>query len=47
MMTISAAEMQKNFGKYLQAVQDGDEIVILKNGKEVRAFAKSFCQKML
>ena len=35
MTTISATEMQNNFGKYLQAVQDGDEIVILKNGKEV------------
>ena len=35
MTIISATEMQNNFGKYLQAVQDGDEIVILKNGKEV------------
>ena len=35
MTTVSATEMQNNFGKYLQAVQDGDEIVILKNGKEV------------
>ena len=35
MTTISATEIQNNFGKYLQAVQDGDEIVILKNGKEV------------
>ena len=35
MTTISATEMQNNFGKYLQAVQNGDEIVILKNGKEV------------
>ncbi len=35
MLTITATEMQNNFGKYLQAVQDGEEIVILKNGKEV------------
>ena len=35
MTTISATEIQNNFGKYLQAVQNGDEIVILKNGKEV------------
>ncbi len=35
MTTISATEIQNNFGKYLQAVQNGDEIVILKNGREV------------
>lgn len=35
MLTITATEMQNSFGKYLQAVQDGEEIVILKNGKEV------------
>ena len=35
MLTITATEMQNNFGKYLQAVQDGEEVVILKNGKEV------------
>ncbi|MCF0116660.1 MAG: type II toxin-antitoxin system prevent-host-death family antitoxin [Bacilli bacterium] len=35
MITITATEMQNNFGKYLQAVQDGNEIVIIKNGKEV------------
>ena len=35
MNAISATEMQNNFGKYLQAVQDGGEIIILKNGKEV------------
>ncbi len=35
MLTITATEMQNNFGKYLQAVQDEEEIVILKNGKEV------------
>ena len=35
MMTVSATEVQNNFGKYLQAVQMGGEIVILKNGVEV------------
>ena len=35
MMTVTATDLQNNFGKYLQAVQMGDEIVILKNGIEV------------
>ena len=35
MNAISATEMQNNFGKYLQTVQNGGEIIILKNGKEV------------
>lgn len=35
MTTASATEVQNNFGKYLQYVQDGDEVVILKNGKKV------------
>lgn len=35
MMTVTATDMQNNFGKYLQAAQMGDEIVILKNGSEV------------
>ena len=34
MTIITSTELQKHFGKYLQAVQNGDEIVILKNGKE-------------
>lgn len=34
MITVSATEIQNNFGYYLQAVQKGDEILILKNGKE-------------
>lgn len=33
--TVSATDIQNNFGHYLQAVQSGDEIIILKNGKEV------------
>ena len=35
MTTVSATEVQNNFGKYLQYVQNGDEIIIMKNGKEV------------
>lgn len=35
MTTVTATELQNNFGKYLQAVQDGNEVIILKNGKEV------------
>ncbi len=35
MMTVTATDIQNNFGKYLQAVQSGDEIIILKNGIEV------------
>lgn len=35
MITATATEIQNNFGHYLQAVQQGNEIIILKNGKEV------------
>lgn len=35
MQTVNATELQNNFGKYLQAVIDGNEIIIVKNGKEV------------
>ena len=35
MITVTATDMQNNFGHYLQAVQAGDEVLILKNGKEV------------
>ena len=28
-------DIQNNFGKYLKAVQEGNEIIILKKGKEV------------
>lgn len=35
MIIVSATDMQNNFGKYLQSVQSGDEVIILKNGKEV------------
>lgn len=35
MLTATATEFQNNFGKYLQAVQLGNEIIIIKNGNEV------------
>ena len=35
MTTATATEVQNNFGKYLKMVQDGQEIVIIKNGSEV------------
>ena len=28
-------EIQNNFGKYLQYVQTGEDVIIVKNGKEV------------
>ena len=34
MITATATDIQNNFGKYLQAVQNGNEIIILKNGIE-------------
>ncbi len=35
MTTVTATEIQNNFGKFLKMVQNGEEIVILKNGLEV------------
>ena len=35
MITVTATDIQNNFGHYLQAVRQGDEIIILKNGKAV------------
>ncbi len=35
MITVTATEFQNNFGHYLQTVQSGGEVLILKNGKEV------------
>ncbi len=35
MTTVTATEIQNNFGKYLQYVQSGQEVIILRNGKEV------------
>lgn len=35
MTTVTATEIQNNFGKYLQYAQNGNDVVILRNGKEV------------
>lgn len=35
MTTVSATELQNNFEKYLQYVQAGNDVIILRNGKEV------------
>lgn len=35
MLTATATEMKNNFGRYLAAVQSGDEVIIIKNGKEI------------
>lgn len=43
MITVSATDIQNNFGKYLQAVQTGNEIIILKNGKEVARLISKEC----
>ena len=34
MITATATDVQNNFGHYLQAAMLGEEIIILKNGKE-------------
>ena len=33
--TATATEMQNNFGRYLNYVIDGNEVILTKNGKEV------------
>lgn len=35
MLTITATEMQNNFGKYLNSIIQGQEIIITKNGTPV------------
>ena len=48
MITATAPEVQNNFGRYLQAVQTGNEIVILKSGKEVaRLISHDSCVSFL
>ena len=41
MMIANATDFQNNFGSYLQAAQNGEEIVILKNGKEAARLISS------
>ncbi|MCI2067953.1 MAG: type II toxin-antitoxin system Phd/YefM family antitoxin [Bacilli bacterium] len=35
MEIVSATEFQNNFGKYLESVRNGSEVIITKSGKEV------------
>ena len=35
MTVATTTQVQNNFGKYLQMVQDGGEVIVLKNGKKV------------
>jgi len=48
-MTIATAtDVQNNFGRYLQAAIDGNQVIILKNGKEVaRIIAKDAAASFL
>lgn len=34
----TATEMQNNFGRYLAIVQEGKEVIVTRNGKEVARF---------
>lgn len=36
--TATATEMQNNFGRYLNLVLEGKEVIVTKNGKEVGRF---------
>ena len=36
--TATSTEMQNNFGKYLQMVMNGGEVIVTRNGKEVGRF---------
>lgn len=48
MITATATDIQNNFGYYLQEVQNGNEIIILKNGKETaRLISKDSCVSFL
>lgn len=38
MFTATATEMKNNFGKYLNLVMSGQEIIVTKNGEEVGRF---------
>ncbi len=36
--TVTSTEMKNNFGRYLNLVMSGQEIIVTKNGKEVGRF---------
>lgn len=35
MTTVTATDVQNNFGKHLKLVQTGEEVIIVRNGKEM------------
>ena len=37
-VTATATEMQNNFGRYLNLVMNGSEIIVTKNGREIGRF---------
>lgn len=37
-VTATATEMQNNFGRYLNMVMNGNEVIVTKNGKEIGRF---------
>lgn len=37
-VTATATEMQNNFGRYLNLVMNGNEIIVTKNGREIGRF---------
>lgn len=41
MVIVTATEMKNNFGKYLSIAMKGEEIIIMKNGKEVARLTSS------
>lgn len=41
MVIASATEVQNNFGKYLRAAQNGQEVIVTKNGKEAARLISS------
>lgn len=38
MITATTTEMQNNFGRYLNLVMEGQEVIVTKNGREVGRF---------
>lgn len=45
MTIVTSTELQNNFGKYLKYVQEGEEVVILRNGKEIARLIS--CEKKI
>lgn len=42
MITATATEMQNNFGRYLNLVMSGQEIIVTKNRREVGRFIPNY-----